>query len=378
MMPIRVYRHTLMRFLAIGRVLTGQFFHYLPHRIRVVPETKERKEIRKYLRTKQPKITSPVILKETIERLGPTFVKFGQFLSVRPDLVSPKFCAEFRKLQDQVPPFSVEFAKTEIEKELGQTCAELFTEFDETPVAAASVSQVHRARLRSGQEVAVKVQRPGIREEMETDILIMLFFASLVEVFLPSIRKNRPKMLVKEFSRWTDRELDFSKEGENALVFSYYFKDYPQVRIPRVFPDRTTEKVLVMEFMKGTNILNAPEQLIDKKAVTHLIVDSMLKQIFVDGFFHGDPHLGNIFLVEEESIAYLDFGIVGYLTMEMREWSFDFLYGIAEGNVPRVIDTFLELCNANIEEIDIPSYRREINEILSEIHLCEITGIPFT
>jgi ubiquinone biosynthesis protein len=266
----------------------------------------------------------------------------------------------------------------EIERELGQTCAELFTEFDETPVAAASVSQVHRAKLKSGEEVAVKVQRPGIREEMETDILIMLFFASLMEVFLPSIRKNRLKMLVKEFSRWTDRELDFDKEGKNALVFFYYFKDYPRVRIPRVFLEHTTEKVLVMEFIKGANILNAPEELIDKKAVAHLIADSMLKQIFVDGFFHGDPHLGNLFLLEENTIAYLDFGIVGYLTRELREWSFDLLYGIAEGNIPRVIDTFLELCNVSPEEVDIPSYRREINEVLSELHICEIAGIPFT
>jgi ubiquinone biosynthesis protein len=378
MMPIRVYTRTLTRFLVICRVLAGQFFHYLPHRIRFLPETKDRKEIRKYLKTKQPKITSPVIVKETIEKLGPTFVKFGQFLSIRPDLVPPEFGDEFRKLQDQVPPFSFEFAKVEIERELGQTCAELFTEFDETPVAAASVSQVHRAKLKSGEEVAVKVQRPWIREEMETDILIMLFIASLMEFFLPSIRKNRAKMLVKEFSRWTDRELDFSKEGKNAIVFLYHFKDYPRVKIPRIFLEHTTEKILVMEFIRGTNILDAPEGTTDKKAVARLIADSLLKQIFVDGFFHGDPHLGNIFLLEGNAIAYIDFGIVGYLTRELKEWSFDLLYRIAEGNVPKVIDTFLELCNVNIEEVDIPAYRREINEVLSELTVCEFAGIPFT
>jgi ubiquinone biosynthesis protein len=378
MKHIRVYTRTLARFLVICRVLAGQFFHYLPHRIRLVPETKDRKEIRRYLKTKQPKITSPVIVKETIEKLGPTFVKFGQFLSIRPDLVPPEFCDEFRKLQDQVPPFSFEFVKVEVERELGQACMGLFTEFDETPVAAASVSQVHRAKLKSGEEVAVKVQRPGIREEMETDILIMLFIASLMEFFLPSIRKNRVKMLVKEFSRWTDRELDFSKEGKNAIVFLYHFKDYPRVKIPRIFLEHTTEKILVMEFIRGTNILDAPEGTIDKKAVARLIADSLLKQIFVDGFFHGDPHLGNIFLLEENTIAYLDFGIVGYLTRDLKEWSFDLLYRIAEGNVPKVIDTFLELCNVNIEEVDIPEYRREINEVLSELNVCEFAGIPFT
>jgi ubiquinone biosynthesis protein len=213
---------------------------------------------------------------------------------------------------------------------------------------------------------------------METDILIMLFFASLVEIFLPSTRKNRPKMLVKEFSRWTDRELDFIKEGKNALEFFYYFKDYPHVKIPKVFLTHTTERVLVLEFIRGRNIMDVPEESIEKETVARLIADSMLKQIFVDGFFHGDPHLGNILLMEGNAIAYLDFGIVGYLTKELREWSFDLLYGIAEGNVPRVIDTFLELCNVSPDDVDIAAYRREINEVLSELHICEIAGIPFT
>ena len=217
MMPVRVYTHMVRRFLVIGSVLLRQFFRYLPHGVRFIPETRDKKEIRKYLKTKRSKMSSPVIVKETIEMLGPTFVKFGQFLSVRPDLVPPEFCDELRKLQDRVPPFSFAFAKVEVEKELGRRHGEIFSEFDKSPLAAASVSQVHRARLKTGEEVAVKVQRPGIREEMETDILVMLFLSSMMERFVSSIRKNRPKMLVKEFSRWTDRELDFSKEGKNAL-----------------------------------------------------------------------------------------------------------------------------------------------------------------
>jgi ubiquinone biosynthesis protein len=378
MMPVRAYARTAKRFLAICGVVAGQLFRYLPHRIRLVPVTREQKEIRKYLKTKQPRVSSPAIVKETIEKLGPTFVKFGQFLSIRPDLIPVEYCETFRMLQDKVPPFSFAFAKVEIERELGHTCVELFAEFDEKPVAAASVSQVHRAKLKTGEEVAVKVQRPGVREEMETDILLMLFFASLLEFFLPSIRKNRPKMLVKEFSRWTDRELDFVREGKNALEFLYYFRDYPQVKFPQVFLEYTTEKVLVLEFIPGRNILDVPAESIDRKAVAGLIANSMLKQIFVDGFFHADPHLGNFFLTEENTIAYLDFGIVGYLTGELREWSFDLLYGIAEGNVPRIIDTFLELCNVDPEKVDIPSYCREINEVLSELHVCEIAGLPFT
>jgi ubiquinone biosynthesis protein len=377
MMPVRVYMHTLWRFLVISVTLLRQVFRYLPHRARFIPETKDKKEIRKYLKTKQPRITSPAIMKATLQRLGPTFIKFGQFLSVRPDLVPPEFCDEFRKLQDEVPPFSFEFAQVEVERELGRPLTEVFSEFDRTPIAAASVSQVHRARLISGEEVAVKVQRPGVRESMETDILIMLFFASLAERLIPSFRKNRPKMLVREFSRWTDRELDFLKEGKNAIHFFYHAQDYPGVKFPRVFLQYTTERVLTMEFIRGVNVLEIPEGT-QREATARLVAETILKQIFVDGFFHGDPHPGNIFLLPDGTIAYLDFGIVGYLTKELREGAFDVLYGMAEGSVDRVIDSFLELCDASAEEVDIPSYRREINEILTELHICSIAAIPFT
>jgi ubiquinone biosynthesis protein len=372
------YVRSFMRFLLICLILARQLIFNLPYRLIFVPRPKSRKTIDKYLKTRRPKISAPVIAKETLEKLGPTYVKFGQFLSIRPDLVPPEFCNEFRKLQDNVPPFSFAHVKKELEKELKRDHTEVFSEFDETAVAAASVSQVHRARLRSGEEVAVKVQRPGIRNEMEEDILIMLLFAILLEKFVPSLRKNKPVMLIHEFSRWTDRELDFIQEGKNALHFSYYFKDYPGVKIPKVFLGHTTERILVMEFIHGVNTLEAPPASIDKKAVAHLIAESMLKQIFVDGFFHGDPHAGNIFLLGNKAIAYLDFGIVGYLSEALRAWTFDILYGMSEGDVERVIDSFLELCNVSEEEVKVDVYRRQMNEVLSELHICEMAGIPFT
>jgi ubiquinone biosynthesis protein len=372
------YARSVIRFVTILLVLGRQLFINLPYRFMFVPRPKSMKAIGKYLKTRRPKISAPVVARETLEKLGPTYVKFGQFLSIRPDLIPPEFCSEFRQLQDKVPPFSFAHVKKELEKELKRDPADVFSEFDEMPVAAASVSQVHRARLRTGDEVAVKVQRPGIREEMEEDILIMLFFAVLLEKFVPSLRKNQPVMLIHEFSRWTDRELDFCQEGKNALHFAYYFKDYPGVTIPKVFLEHTTERVLVMEFIHGVNTLEAPPESIDKKATAHLIAESMLKQIFVDGFFHGDPHAGNIFLLERNAIAYLDFGIVGYLSEDLRAWTFDILYGMSEGNVERVIDSFLELCNVSEEEVNVAVYRRHMNEVLSELHICEMAGIPFT
>jgi ubiquinone biosynthesis protein len=360
------YVRSIVRFIVICSILARQLLINLPYRFLFIPRPKSRKAIGKYLKTRRPKISIPAVAKETLEKLGPTYVKFGQFLSIRPDLVPAEYCDEFRKLQDKVPPFSFAHVKRALENELKREYAEVFSEFDESPVAAASVSQVHRARLHTGEEVAVKVQRPGIRAEMEEDILIMLFFAILLEKFVPSLRKNQPVMLIHEFSRWTDRELDFCQEGKNALHFSYYFKGYPGV------------KILVMEFIHGINTLEAPRESIDRKATAHLIAGSMLKQIFVDGFFHGDPHAGNIYLLEDKAIAYLDFGIVGYLSEDLRAWTFDILYGMSEGNIERVIDSFLELCNVSEEDVDVGIYRRQMNEVLSELHICELAGIPFT
>jgi ubiquinone biosynthesis protein len=213
---------------------------------------------------------------------------------------------------------------------------------------------------------------------MVSDILIMLFFAKLLVRLVPSLTKHDPEMLIREFSRWTDRELYFRQEGKNALHFTYNFRDYPGVRFPNIFREYTTRTLLVMEYIRGVNILHAPDAGIDRKAVADLIVDSMLKQIFIDGFFHGDPHAGNIMLVDRSSIAYLDFGIVGHLSGELRSGIFDILYGISRGNIARVINSFLELCSVREDEIDLEGYRRQMNEVLSELQLYEMAGIPFS
>jgi ubiquinone biosynthesis protein len=377
-MSIAKYTGSVWRFVVICGILGGRLLVELPRRIHYSLQPRSRRKIGKVLRTRRREAGRPEWARETLERLGPTFVKFGQFLSVRPDLVAPEYCAEFRKLQDHVPPFDHSTVRLELAQELEQDLDELFSEFDQAPLAAASVAQVHRARLRSGESVAVKIQRPGARERMEEDILIMLFCAHIVEKFVPELRKNRLVMLVHEFSRWTSRELDFRNEARNAVLSAYFFAEDDRVRIPKVFLPLTTERVLVLEHLTGTNILEAPPGSFDKKAIARLVADSMLKQIFIDGYFHADPHGGNIFLEPEGGIAYVDFGIVGYLTPEMREWAFEILYAMARCDTARVIDSMLELCDADDQLVDIPAYRREMNEIMAELHVCEITNTPFT
>jgi len=368
----------MKRLVTIILILFRQYLVLVPYRFIFAPNAKLEKVIGKYLSTDKQRMSAAEIARETLEKLGPTYVKFGQFLSIRPDLIPPEFVAEFKKLQDRVSPFPFVQVQRELWNELKRDPADVFSEFDEAPMAAASVSQVHRARLRTGEEVAVKVQRPGIREAMISDLFIMLRIAYLIERFVPALRKNRPVMLVQEFTRWTDRELYFRQEGKNALHFSHNFKDYPGVKIPKVYREYTTRKILIMEHIRGVNVFHAPAQGIDRKAVASLIADSMLKQIFIDGFFHGDPHAGNIMLVDGKTIAYLDFGIVGYLSEDLRAWIFDILYGMSRGDVTRVISSFMELCNVKENEIDLAGYRREMNEVLSELPIYEVAGIPFS
>ena len=377
-MAILKYAGSARRLVVICAVLVRQLVCCMPHRISFTPRAIRRREIRRYLKTRQPKKSGPQVAKETLEQLGPTFTKFGQFLSIRPDLVPPEYCSEFRQLQDDVPPFSFAAAQGTLWEELGRDPKTVFAEFDEQPVAAASVAQVHRAVLVGGQEVAVKIRRPDVRKCMEEDILIMLFFAHLVDRFVHSVRKNQLVMLVHEFSRWTDRELDFYEEGKRAIQFAHCFEGYGGVMIPRVYLEFSTERLLVMEFIRGINPLEAPPGSIDRAAIARLIADSMLKQIFIDGFFHADPHAGNILVTGSATIAYLDFGIVGYLTRELREWTFDVLYGMASADVPRVIDSFLEICDVDRERVDVPAYRRQMNEVLAELHVCLIANVPFT
>ncbi|MEJ2515543.1 MAG: AarF/UbiB family protein [Gammaproteobacteria bacterium] len=376
-MSARKYAAGAGRLLVIFAILARQFVTHLPHRLPAALRPRSRKRMDQYLQTRGPRVTGPESARETLERLGPTFIKFGQFLSVRPDLVPPNYCAEFRKLQDHVPPFPFHQARAVLEKEL-PSGEETFVSLEPDAVAAASVAQVHRGRLPSGEEVAVKIQRPGIRERMEEDILIMLLLAHVLETLVVGLRKNRLVMLVHEFSRWTARELDFCNEGQNLLLSAHYFEGYPRVRVPRVYLDLTTEQVLVMEFIRGVNALEAEPGSFDNRAVARLIADSMLKQIFVDGFFHGDPHAGNIILLPDGSIAYIDYGIVGYMTQQMRELAFEIVHAMAEADIPRIIEAMLELCEADEDTVDMRAYRRQMSEVLAELHACQAAKVPFT
>lgn len=262
-----------------------------------------------------------VRIRRVLEELGPTFVKFGQVMSTRPDLLPEDIINELEKLQATVPPFSFEKAKAIIEKELNQPIEDLFVRFDEEPIAAASIGQVHRAKLPSGEEVAVKVQRPEISEKIDVDFEILTEMAALAELRLDWAKQYRLKDVIEEMKDTLNLELDYTIEAHNMIKIGDQFKEDERVIVPKAYLAYTTKEVLVMEYVEGMklkSLILSPDKQGIKEEVAEKLVNITLKQILMDGFFHADPHPGNILLTEDNAIILLDFGMVGQLTEEMK------------------------------------------------------------
>lgn len=312
---------------------------------------------------------SPEVLARTLEQLGPTFIKFGQVLSLRADLVGEAISAELSKLQSDVAPFSYEEVRRIFIGEFKARPERLFRSFEKRPVAAASLAQVHRAYLQDGTEVAVKVQRPDIRNIIEQDIHILLFLAGLAERYVPELRPYQPLRVVKEFAEWTLRELDFKAEGNNAERFRFTFKDNAFVNIPTVYWELTTSKVLTMEFIHGVKASDLPgiQKLdSDPKELARNGVGAIFQQFLIDGFFHADPHPGNFFAMEGNVLCLHDFGMVGYLTVEQRKELIGCLVAFEDKDIDRFLKHFMHLAIVS-ETSDISGFQKDASEILSEL-----------
>lgn len=261
-------------------------------------------------------------LRKALEELGPVFIKFGQIISTRRELLPKDVADELAKLRDSVKPFDNDVAKAIVEKELKSSLDDIFLEFSSSPVASASIAQVHFARLKTGDEVAVKILRPGIKPVIRTDLRLLKDLISTLTLFKSTLKDFNFIGIIDELATSLSQELNFLLEAENAEKFRNNLKDYPSVKIPKIYKEYSTRNILVMERMHGTpidHVVKLVSKGINLKDVARQGLELMLLQVLRDRFFHADPHSGNVWITDDGSRVYLDFGIMGSLSKEDRD-----------------------------------------------------------
>ncbi|AEM79200.1 2-polyprenylphenol 6-hydroxylase [Thermoanaerobacter wiegelii] len=304
-------------------------------------------------------------LRLALEELGPTFIKMGQILSTRPDILPKDLIKELEKLQDKVPAFSFDEVKSVIQNEFGESLEEAYAEFEPTPLAAASIAQVHMAKLWSGKTVVVKVQRPGIEKIIAQDMRILEDIAKFVDNRTKYGKLYNFTKMVEDFKKRLEEELDFRIEGENAEKFKKNFLKDKKVKIPSILWTHTTRRVLTMEYIDGIplNDFNAIDEAgLDRGAIARNLAKSVLNQILRDGFFHGDPHPGNIMVLGDGTIAFLDFGMVGSLSPERKRQFSKMLLGIVYKNSRMITESIIDL-NAVTLNVNMKKLEKDINNL---------------
>ncbi len=276
-------------------------------------------------------------LRDNLIDLGPTFIKIGQALGTRADLLPLAYVKELSTLQDQVPAYSTSDAFARIEEELGRPVHECFAEIDSEPIASASLGQVYRARLASGEEVAVKVQRPDLDAIISFDIAVLYRIVQLINRFFPKANENADwEGMLREFYVTIFDEVDYVKEGRNADRFRYNFRTWQAVRVPKIFWSHTSRRVLTLEFIRGTKVTDLEAlraRRISPVKVNRLLVRTYLKQLLEDGFFHADPHPGNLLVMDSGHLAFFDFGMVGRITPKLQSQMIDAFFHVVSKDV---------------------------------------------
>ncbi len=310
------------------------------------------------------KLEPPQRMRLALEELGPTFVKLGQVMATRVDLFPPHWIAEFEKLHAHVPSVPFEELLPDLERALGRSPFEVFRDIDTNSHAAASIAQVHRAKLQDGTPVVLKVRRPGVRVKIEADLRLLRHVASLIESEIPEARRYQPVEIASQFARSLEREADFATETRNIERFAQNFEGDPHIVIPKIYPEFTSDTLLVQESVEGvpgTDLAAVEAAGLDRKVLAARGADAFLKMILIDGFFHADPHPGNVFYLPGNRIVVIDFGMVGRLSPQRRKQVIDLLAGLARMEEEPMLEVLLDW--AGDAYVDEAKLANDVNEL---------------
>ncbi|MFW6237771.1 MAG: ABC1 kinase family protein [Halanaerobiales bacterium] len=322
--------------------------------------------------------TIAVRLRKVLQELGPAYIKLGQLMSTRADILSPEYVRELRKLQDRVAPVKFEQIEQVLIAELGEDYRKLFADIDEEPEAAASIAQIHRAVLKDGRNVIMKIQRPKIKEKIKVDLEIMFNIAAQAEEreLIPDFMK--PSSMISEFKESILQELNFKMEVSNIEKFRDNFRDNEHIIVPEVYNEYTTRRIIVMEEIKGVKLKDVEDSDvdIDNKFLAELGARALMKQVLIDGFFHADPHPGNIFVVGRDNLAYIDFGLIGQLTTDIQDSFAILFFALIRKNVDIIVDTLVEI-GVTPGELNIRKFKLDVQDLLNRYYGVDLADIDF-
>lgn len=325
------------------------------------------------------RLEPPARVRSALEEMGPTFVKLGQILATRPDLFPPDWLAEFEKLHDHAQPVPFDKLRIQIQEDLGADPEDIFAEFDHNALAAASIGQVHKARLKDGNQVIVKIRRPGIRSTVEADLRLLNQLAEITENEIRDLRRYQPREIVHQFTVSMRRELDLAAECRNAERMMASFANDPDIVIPKVYWQWTSERVNVQEFIngiKGRDLKAVEKAGLDRKLLARRGADAVMKMILEDGFFHADPHPGNCFFLPENRLAFIDFGMIGRLSEERRNQVINLLHGLVERETDQVVKILLRW--ASHSPVNTDTLTLEIDNFIDQYHGIALKNLDIT
>jgi ubiquinone biosynthesis protein len=348
---------------AIVRVFAKHGFHNVAERIKLGKFIIERLNSTEELE----RLSMAERVRMSFEELGPTFVKFGQVLATRPDLVPDHFTVEFEKLHDQVKPLSFEVVEAVLVEEFGNRLYEIFESIDPQPLGSASIAQVHKAFLKNGEPIVLKVQRPGIINIINDDLNVLYFLAELLDKYIPELQNFNPTAMVDEFFKTLEFETNFIVEANNIRRFDKNFAEQSNIKIPKVYTDYTTERVLVMEAFVGIP-LSSDRDLhmrgIDPNEIVKLGLKAYLQMVFVDGLFHGDLHAGNFFVLGKNEIGLIDFGVVGRLNPKTQSAIANMLLALSKEDYERLAYEYVDLAPFT-DQVNIDHFARDLRNLIA-------------